>query len=861
MLSLCTIASKNYLGYVRTLVNSFKENHPESEAYVLLVDKIDNYFDPEKENFVTFEMDQIGIPDFDSFCFKYDVLELNTAVKPFFMEYLLENYSIDKLIYCDPDILINKKLNVIDKLLEENALVLTPHILSPYPDFKNPNEITLLQVGSYNLGFIGVSKKEVTIAFLKWWQERLYNYCVVKLEGGLFVDQKWVDLVPSLFNKVYILREPEYNVAYWNLHERDLVKCEKGFNVNKRELGFFHFSGFDYELNSISKHQNRYQFKDFIYLEILFSEYKDKLIDNKHLESKKWPYFYSVFNNGVKIPDIVRKIYNDKESFSEKYKNPYETSRVSFYSWLIKPVSNKTRVTNFLYEIYKRRSDLQKIFPDPLVKNENAFLRWAFSSIKDEYNADEVFHGDINLIDIFDTPALDEEKYNILNLEGEVFVTELYRTILGREPDINGLKHYTNLLDKGVPKRIVMWRFLSSKESKIKRSYKNKRFSIKKKDRIVDIIHKDSRKNFGLNISGYIDTESGVGEAARLLINSTKSSKIPYVIENVEQEWLRRMDNTFTDFTKEKPYYFNILCVNADQTKYVIDALGGRNYTNNHYNIGYWFWELSEFPEKWSESFNELDEVWTATDFGVSSISRKTRKAVTKIPLSIEIKPINKYNRDYFGIPNDKFAFLFMFDFMSSINRKNPIAILHAFKKFVTNRENKDVVLVIKVSNSDKNIEAYRNLKDECEDLPVVIIDKYLLREQINDLLDLCDSYISLHRSEGFGLTMAESMYLGKPVIATGYSGNTEFMNVNNSLLVGYELIQVNEDRFYSENGEYLWANPDIEHAAYQMKKIYHNNQLREKIAFNAKEYIKRYHNPKHCGKEIEKRLNVIQNN
>ena len=260
----CTIIAKNYLSYARVLAKSFLKHHPNSKFFVLVLDDFNNYFNPEEEVFDTINASDLNINNFDSFCFKYNITELCTAVKPYFLEYLFNNYDFQKLIYLDPDILVMNNLNNLYELLNKNSIILTPHITSPYNDDFDPNENLFLNTGVYNLGFVGISNTIETNNFLKWWQNKLYSDCRISFREGLFVDQKWMEFVPCFFNKFKIVKDPEYNVAYWNLHERK-IKLQNGtYLVNNKPIGFFHFSGFTFDnIDDLSIYQNRFKLNSY----------------------------------------------------------------------------------------------------------------------------------------------------------------------------------------------------------------------------------------------------------------------------------------------------------------------------------------------------------------------------------------------------------------------------------------------------------------------------------------------------------------------------------------------------------------------------------------------------------------------
>jgi len=392
-IGMCTIVSKNYISLARTLVHSFLEHHPNGKAFVLLVDRNNGEINVKQESFEIIELNQIQLPREEFLCFKYNITELNTAVKPFFMEYLFKTHQIDKLLYFDPDILIMQPLDTAYDLLSHFSIVLTPHILSPINDDQlKPSEIDLMQAGAYNLGFIGLSKSATTFRFLSWWKERLYKYCFIDFARGLFVDQKWIDLVPGMFENTYILRDYAYNVAYWNLHERKLDYNNKTYYVNGKPLVFYHFSGFNIDLKQISKHQNRFDLRKVPNLYSLFNEYKQKILSHDFLKTRNFIYTFDYFDNQIKIPDIVRKIFISLGDKGLEFGNPFYTNeQSSYYRWLIAPIAPHTKIPRLIYEVYSRRPDLKAAFPNITRNDELSFIQWAKVSLNREYNIDKKF--------------------------------------------------------------------------------------------------------------------------------------------------------------------------------------------------------------------------------------------------------------------------------------------------------------------------------------------------------------------------------------------------------------------------------------------------------------------------------------
>ncbi|WP_418791104.1 glycosyltransferase family 4 protein [Phosphitispora sp. TUW77] len=303
----------------------------------------------------------------------------------------------------------------------------------------------------------------------------------------------------------------------------------------------------------------------------------------------------------------------------------------------------------------------------------------------------------------------------------------------------------------------------------------------------------------------------------------------------------------------EARYRANIFHINADQM--VLAYLHyGDSVFKGRYNIGYWHWELSDFPDEWEKSFNLIDEVWVPTDFVLEAISKKSPVPVIKIPHGIEVKCSLGQRRDIFKLPVSSFLFLAMYDIQSIQERKNPRAVIEAFKNAFS-KEDTSAALIIKVNNSKDDPMHLDKLREEVRDYKnVYLLEGNMNRHQVNDLLNSVDCYISLHRSEGFGLGLAEAMYLGKPVIGTNWSGNTDFMNPSNSCLVDYKLIGIPRDYGPYKAGQ-VWAEPDIEQASYFMRKLVSDPVWRKELALRGQETIFTNYSPRAVGEQAKQRL------
>lgn len=321
MITILTICSANYLAQAKTLGDSLIRHNPHYNFVIGLVDRLEqrldsSYWEPHE----LIEVEDIEIPNFQRMCKKYNIVELNTAVKPFYMEYLYNrDPQTQAVIYIDPDILVFNKFKELENKLDLYNIILTPHSCTVGNDKINKTyEIAMLRTGLYNLGFIATSRSEETLKFLHWWQERLKEYCFYKPGTGLFVDQIWANLVPFYFEKVYVEKYPGYNVCYWNLFERKISIRDDTYWVNEDyPLIFYHFSNYKPSkpelictragYNPLDKRPD---------LVPLFDEYRTKLLSNAYEDIIKLEcYFNNLYNQQpsqkrILAQKILKNIYS-----------------------------------------------------------------------------------------------------------------------------------------------------------------------------------------------------------------------------------------------------------------------------------------------------------------------------------------------------------------------------------------------------------------------------------------------------------------------------------------------------------------------------------------------------------------------
>ncbi len=856
-----TICAKNYLAYAKTLMDSLQEQYSNALCFVILSDRIDSYFDPEKEKFSVLEVqDYLSKADLDDMSFRYEITEFSTAIKPKAFLHLFRKFDFDAVVYLDPDILVIQKLTEVEKLLKDGAeAVVTPHICSPVEDGDKPDDQSMLQVGIYNFGFVALARSKSTHAFLVWWHRKLKRDCRIDLAEGLFVDQKWADLLPAFVEHTAILRHPGYNVAYWNLLNRKISKDSNGWKSNGLPLVFFHFSGVESpDPKVFSKHQTRFHTGNIGTVKNLLREYRKRVKDNGHKEISIWPYAYGVSDNGSTISTIIRRVYREEVAPLQKTQDSPFLSTVAYCN---APEENVVVlgdfiITHLMFRIWNLRPDLQQAFDFMSLEGQTGFVNWYVHSATRELKLDPAF-------------LVAETEYSS-RIEIINFITEEsnYKNSSPEEhapPKVGGLTLFARWMLETITRfRRYYIHLPVGARNKVKIPLLRAAAGgmHPQKDVITPAEDNEQPKEEllpGALLVGYPKAELGMGEHVRLSALAFSQADAPFAIYDFNHNVAaRQQDDRFSHWiADEANFKVNIFHINADQMP-VAQGILGNAFFNGRYNIGYWAWELSGFPDAWLPSVEMVDEIWAPSRFIQQAIAAKANCPVKWMPLAVQVdEPNPLLDRAYFHIPKDSFVFLFYYDLASYSSRKNPKGAIEAFRRAFPDKK-KDVILVIKTMGREWHTDELEQLKIMTdEDERIMLIDAVLSHDEMPSLVNVCNCFVSLHRSEGFGRGMAEAMCLGKPVIATNYSGNTDFMDADNACLVNYTLIPVQEGEYPHATGQ-VWADPDLDGAVKWMKKLVDDKTLCQKIGQNAQEAIKAMHSPAKIGKKYKNRLQQL---
>jgi peptidoglycan/xylan/chitin deacetylase (PgdA/CDA1 family)/glycosyltransferase involved in cell wall biosynthesis len=376
--AVCTIVSNNYLPKAKVMLESYLEHHPGAQAYLCVVDRPCGTL---PGPWTVVDVDELGIPGFDNMAFRYRVLELNTAVKPFLLSHLRDRYGVERAFYLDPDILVLDRLHGLESALDNHAIVLTPQITEPVEEGWRAGERAFLRGGVFNLGFLGITLGAETKSFLSWWESRLARFCVDDIPSGLFVDQIWMNLAPCFVDSVAVVRDPVYNIAWWNLSQRRLRHSRGRWWLNEHPIGFFHFSSpFAEDGDRITKHRG----DDMTLakrpdLAELFEHYRALIRDAGDGESKNAPYGFATFTGTtIAVHDSFRRTLQRLDPQARRWPDPFDPRRTdSFFAWLAHPLELENgRLNRAVLAVWEERADLTRAFPAVCDGDLRRYVDW-----------------------------------------------------------------------------------------------------------------------------------------------------------------------------------------------------------------------------------------------------------------------------------------------------------------------------------------------------------------------------------------------------------------------------------------------------------------------------------------------------
>ena len=662
-----------------------------------------------------------------------------------------------------------------------------------------------MRSGVYNCGFLAVGCHAKRDAFLDWWCKRLEFGAFVDFEAGLFTDQKWIDLAPGLFPDVQVLRHPGYNVAYWNLGHRALGIDERGhYTAGGQELAFFHFSGVDpHDPTLLSKHQTRFDESDLGPFRPAYRSYVGHLLANDYDRYSKIPYAFGKTKSGAPIVPEMRQVFRHCYDVNgpEPAADPFGLGPESFCKPTDQLPRAAPRISLLLYEAWKRRDLLRESFDVYSTEGREGLLAWSTSVGERVLGVSKEF---------VEESSRELERFRASRRSGAQrgapgtsmpLLSPMRRTISSI-----GLRTFDTVRKSPRVRRLyyrIPPRFRTSTHRALLRTIG--KFSLW------------SAPDFGP------EPEHGVSAARRLEHSRLLPRRVQHrrersrVCPGGTQAWTsggfaelrRRASRTVrrpairlppcaksevlrSIFASSTPTRLNCcLTPSALRCVSVTTSATGSGNSRSFRRPG---------AQQWTS--------WTRSGWRPHSVSARCSQwpeqsrsggypSLSPAPLSASTAEKSS------GCATSRLRSSYNFDYYSYVERKNPVAVVRAFKlAFPTDP---DVALIVKSTSESKTPEAAAALRRLAGSDPrIVFIDGFIDRESMWGLLSVVDAYVSLHRSEGLGLGLAESMLLGKPAIATGYSGNLEFMNRDNSCLVDYRLVPVPDGAYPFAEGPAL---------------------------------------------------------
>ncbi len=578
------------------------------------------------------------------------------------------------------------------------------------------------------------------------------------------------------------------------MHSRTLDHDGQRYTVDGEPLRFFHFSGFDPgRPHLLSRHQTRNRLSECPALARICREYAEEAIAEGFNEARVWPYGFDRLPDGSRFTGVLRRLFAAAEREGTLTRTPY---------------------TDLGYA---------------------AFLAW-LAQVPDGAPAP------VNrvLLEIYERrpdvraefpDALGRDLARFLEWAGTSADADLALPQALKPPPPPG-QPWTAALDSTPTAEPPAAPTTGT-----------------------DANEDEWPQSEGVNVVGYFQSELGVGEAARQVVSALDAAGIAVLPVHGRTIPLNRQGHAFYHLDHRHAHFpVNLVCMNADALP-EFTSQAGPGFFENRYSIGLWFWEVSTFPDRWRGSFDLLHEVWAPTQHVADALSALSPIPIVKMTLPVQRPSVPARTRAELGLP-EGFVFLFSFDYRSVFARKNPLATIEAFKRCFAPGEGAS--LVMKCINEHADPANHERLALAAADHPDVhVLAGYVSVDDKNALTARCDCYVSLHRAEGFGLGMAEAMLLGKPVIATGYSGNLEFMSHRNSHLVDFRLVRIGDAAEpYPADGE--WAEPDVGHAAALMRQVFDDPEAARELGRRGASDVARTHSAEAAGAVMSRRLELV---
>jgi glycosyltransferase involved in cell wall biosynthesis len=821
-LRLVTLVTSTTVAQAQALALSLRRHHPGWQHDLVLVA-------PQTSSGASSEIVPIGAAaadldlDVETLIACHDERNLIPLLLPRFLEVYSQKVGAP-VLHLPPTAWVTGDLGpVVDLVSAHGVMVASRTTQDPPNDGLGPSLADLDRVGRISDTLMGVDGSPEACEFLGWWAghlERMLGSLDGTRSRGRPEDLPWLartlELAPARFATA-VLDEPGCNASMWNLHNRSLESTPEGVTIDGRwPLRFMDLAGFEpdhpYRLSATA---SRVRVSRSAALRELCATYAADLKISGWRSADDHREIGRRLANGVVYDDALYSLHTRATALGEHFEDIFgKQGSDAFTAWLEGPAPRGAvhGITRYVfYRVLRERPDVMRAYPDLEGVDGTEYVNWCWAFGRHE----------LAIPDRFLPPAPPSlgipDLGKLANGEDEQPIEGVYMGEGDPAHGTDGPSRERSQLAQALPCPAV-------------------------------------------RVSGYLGHALGLGSAARGYVKALSAAGVPTSTASVGLEHMQLPTalgadygrHDFDDIAHDGHNGFELVAVNPDELPAFVDRVG-EDYFHGP-RIGIWGWETNSIPSRWKPAFALVDEIWVYSRFMAENIGAATSVPVIALPPPVQ-PPTTPGEPLRLGVP-DGYLFLFVFDYLSTIQRKNPVGLIEAFKQAFSPDEGPQ--LLIKTINGP-----LRPLAEEAllwaahgrEDIHIV--DSSLSGGERDRLMATCDCYVSLHRSEGFGLTMAEAMALGKPVIGTGYSGNVDFMNAENSYLVDYEVTRVGPDcEIYPADGE--WAEPSIEHAAELMRRVLERPEEAHALAARGREDVWQSLSPEATGLAMRRRLEEL---
>ena len=837
-----TVATLDSLPQVRVLARSLRAHQPDwaFEAVIVARDDVVLAEAEADESVRLCPVSQELDIDIEALLALHDEQDLSTLLAPSLLVRYAQRTS-EPVLHLPSTVWVLADLQPIESALSRNSVLLVPRMLADVPaDGLEPSRSQMDRAGRIEQTIMGVDGPPEAEAFLTWWGahvERGLGSLDARHSGDRPEDRPWLarflELAPARFSTA-VLDDPGCNVNLWNLHRWTLEASSDGALVNGRwPLRFLNLPGFEPDRPyRLAANASRARVSRSPALHELCERYAAEL---RHAGWRDLDHHAEVgrrLGQDLVYDDSLRAAYASALALGQPVEDLFdEEGTREFIAWLEGPAPRGSAygVNRYVFHrVARERPDVVWSYPDLDGPDGSEYVAWCWAFGRHE----------LTIPDRFMPPR-----------PNSATVAEFGRT--GRS---------TGRAERSLPPSEATTAQTATPAPASDLS-------------LPETLTRDSGAGAGtplgedgsrpaVRVTGYLSHTLGLGAAGRGYAQALRAAGVAVSTVSVPLHHLELPvaledgygQHSFEDLVHDGVHHgFEIVAVNAEELPGFVGRLGEDYFQGPR--IGIWGWETDSVPVRWQSAFALVREIWVYSRFMEQNIGAAAPVPVIVLPPPVQppAEPAVPLRLD---VPDDGFMFLFVFDYLSTIQRKNPVGLIEAFRRAFAPGEGPR--LLIKTINGPLRPLAEEEVLWAAHGRPDIhVIDRSLSIEELNGLMAACDCYVSLHRSEGFGLTMAEAMGIGKPVIGTGYSGNLDFMNPENSYLVDYELGRVGPDcEIYPPEGR--WAQPSIEHAAELMRRVVEHPEQAAAVGARAREDVLRALSPQARGEAMRRRLDEL---